>query len=1193
MIQCQTSGSQDPTVPKPLSFPRLMLLMSSERSCSLVHPTSQETETISSKIGIQSHSSKSNALINTKRKMSLLKNIGTKKSATILHAVPEAPEVPYSTAPPACEYVGSRSKVQPVKYASSHDNTSPSRMQSSSSPALSSKCLPIEELKSVLSNPSLKGAIGIYKQGKIHWRQRDRSLSSKHPEDGWGAKKSSRPKINVVIPSGPNERPLPATPSINKSNINHIITASIHCENHHDVSPPSSTNPNLRNSIVSPLPHAQPVSFGQFQRSMSQIVRKPSVRPRRPRHTASKASGSSADSHDSDSASTYSNRSSETSVEANSSPRDAKHLRHYTVQDPVVTGVFNTSPDSYLTRFKAPSTSQPRRYAHHPPVEQDKAFQATCPLQRTRNASATSSRQSSISRKSSKRGDRRRSLVASNGVIDRAISRSTSRDPLQDSSPTLSEAENDLEEQLTSFTEESEPATAVEENSSTHLAAEKSILRDEVTQRKTVGETVAQLPSQSTTPDISVTPPIVPRKSSKRKSAVTEAYHLARAPRNLDALHNQRVRSRGSSQKLALIIPERERRMENVQPPPKPITERRTKRNITPACAEDVLLHIFRSLEDFDDLFATAVVNQGFHRVFKRHELDLIRTTLRSMSPPAWEFREIAWPGHDKLHDEDLEMTRPQEEYTPTTYLQLQKRDTHIIRSIKSLIKESCQSFIRPEIAIALVSGDPAEAARVDDALWRIWTFCKLFGSGKGREEDIVAQQDWLRGGLMVHQPACTFSLQSTDYMNDTLIGAPECFAKGNEGGLTAEQLFDMMELWNCLGVLLQGFEGRTAQAREYGIFDNTDVRGGDIDGEEMMLGMVHLNEYSRRTLTNPDEWCYYLLTNGLSAVLDLAGPCRQMNATPFKAAAQQGWTNWNPPEFGGSRRNFLREAASRVYEDKIANTYATTSTRDIQRHMSKQRIQKHITEIRHRKQNEPDIPMIRMSQERPMSEWSTVIGNLTRPRLERLHSTETDVASHVPIRRSFLAQELTTSIAELSAEPAPSIGELSSVSQPRRTRSPTRRIIAEPLLPTPPPSTVPSTWDRNSIAMSMPSIEEHPAYRRTHSPIPAVPSLINHPAFRHRNPVTAPLHTPDYQYPGHSRQSSNDSTHSAFQQHPTQHNIRNSPAHENTAQKAIYRIVEMGFTAEQARKALKITDLGDGLRVDRAVELLLSGQAL
>jgi hypothetical protein len=127
----------------------------------------------------------------------------------------------------------------------------------------------------------------------------------------------------------------------------------------------------------------------------------------------------------------------------------------------------------------------------------------------------------------------------------------------------------------------------------------------------------------------------------------------------------------------------------------------------------------------------------------------------------------------------------------------------------------------------------------VDDALWRIWTFCKIFGSGKGREEDIVAQMDWLKGGVLVHQKTCTFSILTTESidMNGTLASAPECFAKGNEGGLTAEQLFDMMELWNCLGVLLQPFEGRTIQAREYGIYENTHIRGGDIDGEEMMLG--------------------------------------------------------------------------------------------------------------------------------------------------------------------------------------------------------------------------------------------------------------------------------------------------------------------------------------------------------------------
>lgn len=74
------------------------------------------------------------------------------------------------------------------------------------------------------------------------------------------------------------------------------------------------------------------------------------------------------------------------------------------------------------------------------------------------------------------------------------------------------------------------------------------------------------------------------------------------------------------------------------------------------------------------------------------------------------------------------------------------------------------------------------------------------------------------------------------------------------------------------------------------------------------------------------------------------------------------------------------------------------------------------------------------------------------------------------------------------------------------------------------------------------------------------------------------------------SERSASIAHHPGFQ-HPVQADIFDSPAYENTADKAIYRIVEMGFTADQAREALRLTDLGDGLRVDRAVELLLSRQ--
>jgi hypothetical protein len=286
------------------------------------------------------------------------------------------------------------------------------------------------------------------------------------------------------------------------------------------------------------------------------------------------------------------------------------------------------------------------------------------------------------------------------------------------------------------------------------------------------------------------------------------------------------------------MIPQYKRSSVDLVFSPQPVPTKDAKPTITAAGAEKVILNIFRHSDHFNDLFAAAFINQGFYRVFKRHKLDLIKSTLRNMSPPAWEFREIAFPGHDLLHAEDLERTRPEEEYTPASYLRLQERDIQIIRSIKLEIMEKCQSFVRPEISAALMSSCPAESARVDDALWRIWTFCKLFGSGKGREEDIVAQMDWLNGGALVHQATCTFSIMSTDFMNDTLVGAPECFGQGNEGGLTAEQLFDMMELWTCLSVLLQNFEGRTVQARQAGIYDNTNIRGGDIDGEEVMLGL-------------------------------------------------------------------------------------------------------------------------------------------------------------------------------------------------------------------------------------------------------------------------------------------------------------------------------------------------------------------
>ena len=56
-----------------------------------------------------------------------------------------------------------------------------------------------------------------------------------------------------------------------------------------------------------------------------------------------------------------------------------------------------------------------------------------------------------------------------------------------------------------------------------------------------------------------------------------------------------------------------------------------------------------------------------------------------------------------------------------------------------------------------------------------------------------------------------------------------------------------MMELWNCLASLLHPIQDCRVQARQYGVYDGREVRGGDVDGEETMLGKISQAELRQR----------------------------------------------------------------------------------------------------------------------------------------------------------------------------------------------------------------------------------------------------------------------------------------------------------------------------------------------------------
>ncbi|KAI9778015.1 MAG: hypothetical protein M1839_008420 [Geoglossum umbratile] len=358
--------------------------------------------------------------------------------------------------------------------------------------------------------------------------------------------------------------------------------------------------------------------------------------------------------------------------------------------------------------------------------------------------------------------------------------------------------------------------------------------------------------------------------------------------------------------------------------------------------ARTVVLNILLNVDNLQDLFALAQTSKGFYVTFKRNELRLIKNALWAMSPAAWELREVS-PPYGK--DEELNMDRPVPEYTPTSYLRHHSRDLYTMVALKSIILVRCETFLRPETKAALAGEDDERSRKLDDAFWRVWTFCKLFGCNKRREDDIVGQVDWLKGGALANQEEkCSASVSFVQGTADAcvsptscLLNPPEAFGKGNGDGLTRGQLSDMMEIWTCLGILLTGFHGQCRTANEFGIFGSLRADASNVDSKEWLL----------------DEWICYLLTLGPSVILDLASPSEQQGPVGFGVAAENGWTKWEAPLSGKSRSTFMKEAIKKVYDERtLAATRRKATERAFSQELERRKRAKQVAEMRAKRNN-------------------------------------------------------------------------------------------------------------------------------------------------------------------------------------------------------------------------------------------------
>lgn len=154
--------------------------------------------------------------------------------------------------------------------------------------------------------------------------------------------------------------------------------------------------------------------------------------------------------------------------------------------------------------------------------------------------------------------------------------------------------------------------------------------------------------------------------------------------------------------------------------------------------------------------------------------------------------------------------------------------------------------------------------------------------------------------------------------------------------------------------------------------------------------------------------------------VLDVTSPHSPTAAT-FAHARSRGYTTWPRPSLGASRSTFLKEAVSRVYEEKMCQRYPTIaisssptassppSPSDAQ--SARQRCALHAAEIR-AKRSDPSFKALPPSEERPMSNFPDIV--------EKLEKNQ-----NVPEVSSVLSGSTHLTVPLSSAPPKPSIPPL------------------------------------------------------------------------------------------------------------------------------------------------------------------------
>lgn len=179
--------------------------------------------------------------------------------------------------------------------------------------------------------------------------------------------------------------------------------------------------------------------------------------------------------------------------------------------------------------------------------------------------------------------------------------------------------------------------------------------------------------------------------------------------------------------------------------------------------SDDILIHIFSNLDSLSSMRSLALTHSRFRDVLAPNKLFILRGIVHNISPSAQSL---------------VELLKPTEACTAKSYSEDYLFSLEIVGALKALIQSRCRFFLKSEKMD--FQNRTAERA-FEDALYNIWMFCIIF---KNKVEDVDKQMEWLRG-----------------------------FKLG--------ELLDILEIWQCLGVLLRPLADSPELARKHGVIQN------------------------------------------------------------------------------------------------------------------------------------------------------------------------------------------------------------------------------------------------------------------------------------------------------------------------------------------------------------------------------------